>query len=177
MRVEDVPAVMAIERVAFPVPWRASAYEYEVAHNRLARYHILTLTPDGAAEQLIGYTGYWMLADEAHISTIAVGPAWRGRGLGELLLVHLLLHTYEDAASLVTLEVRRSNAVAQALYLKYRFEFVGERRRYYADKEDALLMTAQPLDAAYQAFLIAQQGALFRRLDARPASETEIRQR
>ena len=67
-------------------------------------------------------------------------------------------------ATAATLEVRRSNTVAQSLYSKFRFEVVGERRRYYERREDALIMTAGPLDAAYRVFLKEKQTALFERL-------------
>ncbi len=75
-------------------------------------------------------------------SRLAVSDAWRGRGLGELLLLDLLFAAYTHNAQLATLEVRRSNTVAQALYAKYRFVEVGVRRRYYRNPpEDALLLT------------------------------------
>ncbi|MGH2538188.1 MAG: ribosomal protein S18-alanine N-acetyltransferase [Candidatus Promineifilaceae bacterium] len=160
MRLVDVPVVMRIERLAFAVPWSANAYEYELSFNKLAHYQVLGLK----SGRLIGYAGYWMLAGEAHISTIAIRPAWRGRGLGELLLLNLLYLALADAAALATLEVRLSNTVAQALYAKYRFEPVGRRKRYYQNREDALLMTAKPLDVAYRAFLDAQRQALFGRV-------------
>lgn len=86
----------------------------------------------------------WMFVDEAHVSTIASHPAWRGRGVGELLLLSLMREAERRAAIFVTLEVRVSNTVAQNLYLKYGFEEVGLRKRYYRDNgEDALIMTVQ----------------------------------
>ena len=103
--------------------------------------------------------------DEAHISTIAVSDDWRGRGLGELLLLNLLREAYDFSASLATLEVRRSNIVAQSLYRKYLFKLVGERKRYYQGREDALIMTVKPLDKTYRSFLRARESSLFRRLE------------
>jgi ribosomal-protein-alanine N-acetyltransferase len=164
MRLSDIDSVMAIEREAFPTPWRASAYEYEITRNRMATYQVLTAQLGDRPARVIGYSGHWLLVGEAHVSTIAVGPAWRGRGLGELLLLNLLRLACRQAAQLATLEVRRSNLVAQALYKKYRFDLVGERRRYYQGKEDALLMTVSPLDEGYRAFLRSRQEALFQRL-------------
>ncbi|MCZ7673417.1 MAG: hypothetical protein M5U34_43025 [Chloroflexi bacterium] len=61
----------------------------------------------------------------------------------------------------MTLEVRRSNTTAQALYQKYWFNVVGERRGYYKDtQEDAILMTVEPLNGRYHQFLIAQKTTL-----------------
>jgi len=155
---------MAIEQVVFPTPWKASAYEYEVTRNRLADYQVLLAAQGDQPRQLIGYAGTWLLVDELHVSTIAVSRDWQGKGLGELLLLNMLTKAYEMPVTMATLEVRRGNQVAQSLYRKYRFEVVGERRRYYESREDALIMTVAPLDAAYRVFLKERRGVLFQRL-------------
>jgi len=159
----DIDAVVALENAAYARERSRTGYEYELEHNDLAYYVVLTW---GAAP-IIGQTGHWLIGDEAHVSTIAVQPAWQGLGLGALLLLQLLTHACAQAAILATLEVRRSNLTAQKLYCQFGFEFVGERRRYYRDNgEDALLMTVTPLDAAYRARLAAWQADLWPRLAA-----------
>jgi ribosomal-protein-alanine N-acetyltransferase len=168
IRPSDLPALMKIENKSFPKPWKASAYEYEITRNKLASYQVVTVQIEDKPAQLVGYTGHWLLADEIHISTIATDPKWRGHHLGELLFLNSLFLAYDyrdPKAILVTLEVRKSNIVAQNLYTKYRFVQVGERKRYYSDKEDALLMTAEPLDAAYRDFLKQQWASLSKRLE------------
>ena len=165
MQVMDIPAVKEIDRLSFPTPAREGLFEYEITENNLAWYQVLEWQPGGAASRITGFSGYWLLGDEVHISAIAVHPGWRGLGLGELLLLNLLYLAYRHPAGLVTLEVRPGNAVAQNLYRKYRFEVVGERLRYYRDTgEDALIMTLSPLDAPYRAFLDGQQERLLARL-------------
>lgn len=166
MRLADLRAVMAIESTAFPVPWKASAYEYEITKNRLASYQVLTASQGDQPTEIIGYVGCWLMAGEAHVSTIAVHSKWRGRGLGELLLLNALVISYGASAQLATLEVRRSNIVAQALYRKYLFQIVGERRRYYQGREDAVIMTVDPLDGTYRSHLRRLQHALFERLQS-----------
>ncbi len=142
LRLSDLPAVMPIEQQSFPTPTKEKTYHYELSENKLAHYQALTRRVMEQDEQLLGYAGYWLIADEVHISTIAVAPHLRNRGLGELILLNILYLAYDHDAALVTLEVRVSNQVAQDLYLKYEFETVGRRRRYYKDSgEDALLMT------------------------------------
>jgi ribosomal-protein-alanine N-acetyltransferase len=90
-----------------------------------------------------------MMVDEAHISTIAVQPHWRRRGIGELLLVAMLDRAIELGAEIATLEVRVSNVTAQNLYRKYGFRKAGLRRRYYRDSdEDALIMSTERLTSA-----------------------------
>ena len=164
MRLSDISSVMAIERSAFQVPWKESAYHYEVAENRLASYQVLTVELADLPSKLIGYAGFWMLVDEAHISTIAVAANWRRRGLGHLLLLNVLFLAYKSEAELATLEVRTTNNVAQELYRAYRFEIVGGRKRYYQGREDALIMTVEPLDSAYRSFLNRRRKALLQRL-------------
>jgi ribosomal-protein-alanine N-acetyltransferase len=166
MRLSDISRVMVIERLIFPTPWKASAYEYEVAQNRLARYKVLTAQISDTPEQIVGYAGLWKLSDEAHVSTIGIHPDWQGKGLGELLLLDLLFVSFNISAALTTLEVRKSNTVAQALYEKYGFETVGERLRYYQGTEDALIMTVERLDRAYWNILRANQDRLFQRLSS-----------
>ncbi len=171
MQLSDISRVMEIERKTFPTPWKANAYEYEITRNRIASYQVLTVSFSGQKQSVIGYYGYWHMAGEAHVSTIAVDPLWQGKGLGELLLLSLLNLACSNIARLATLEVRENNTVAQALYQKYLFKTVGQRPRYYQGKEDALIMTVDPLDDNYRVFLRQRKRYLFNRL-AGPTSPT-----
>lgn len=93
-------------------------------------------------EYLTGFVGMWIMVDEAHIINIAVREVCRGQGIGELLLVSSIDISTKLKASVVTLEVRASNTIAQNLYSKYGFSQVGVRKGYYTDnKEDAFIMT------------------------------------
>ncbi|HEX2914044.1 MAG TPA: ribosomal protein S18-alanine N-acetyltransferase [Chloroflexia bacterium] len=95
---------------------------------------------------IIGYGGLWLMMDEAHITTLGVSPEYRGRGLGEFLLVGLIDVAMALGASWLTLEVRVSNTVAQNLYNKYTFKEAGVRRKYYTDNnEDAYIMWSDEL--------------------------------
>lgn len=160
LQIDDLTAVYAIENAIMPDPAKAGTYEYELQENQMAHYHALT-----HANTLIGYGGYWIIADELHVSIVGVHPQWRGRGLGEWLLLTQLQQASTHQAILATLEVRASNVVAQSLYRKYQFEEVGRRKRYYANKEDALLMTVY-FTHDYQQFLQKQGQALETRLVA-----------
>ena len=117
---------------------------------------------------IIGFAGLWLMVDEAHITTIAVHPDYRGRGLGELELMSLIDIAYQIGAKWVTLEVRVSNYVAQSLYRKYGFREAGMRRRYYSDnQEDALIMwTEEIFSPDYKEQFQALKAALLRRLEA-----------
>jgi ribosomal-protein-alanine N-acetyltransferase len=100
------------------------------------------LQPVEPVEYITGFVGMWIMVDEAHVINIAVRERYRGTGIGELLLVSSIDQATKLKASVVTLEVRASNSVAQKLYTKYGFAKVGVRKGYYTDnKEDAFIMT------------------------------------
>ena len=106
--------------------------------------HTRNATNDRA--YIVGFAGFWVIADEAHIINIAVRQAYQKQGLGELLLISLLDMAIEKKSDIVTLEVRVSNTSAQQLYAKYGFTEVGIRRGYYLDnKEDGALMSTEKL--------------------------------
>jgi ribosomal-protein-alanine N-acetyltransferase len=144
MTVEDIDAVHAIEARSFAVPWPDEAYRNELLGNRLASYVVAR-----AGDTIAGFAGLWIMVDEAHVTTFAVDPAWRRRGVGERLLLALLDLAMERRAREATLEVRLSNMPARRLYEKYGFRPVGIRPRYYSDNgEDALIMTTDALVSA-----------------------------
>ena len=108
---------------------------------------------------IAGYLGVWFQGNEAHITEIAVREHLRGRGIGELLLIGSLRAALEYGSSVVTLEVRVSNFVAQRLYEKYGFKSAGVRKGYYADnREDAVIMTTSPIHSqAYRELFLELQ--------------------
>lgn len=136
MRLEDVPRVREIEQMSFRSMWPRDAYTHELRDNRLASYIVARVERD-----IVGYAGMWVIMDEAHITTIAVDPIYRGQHIGERLLIGLIDAALDKGARWMTLEVRKSNSGAQALYHKYGFREIGVRKGYYSDnREDALVM-------------------------------------
>jgi len=145
MRLDDVPAVAAIDRESFPLPWSESSFRHDLTANPAAHL-IVAEDASGGVRRIAGYAGYWLVVDEAHLSTLAVAPAWRRRGVGEHLLRHAMDLAARQGAGMMTLEVRVSNVAARTLYRKLGFRVVGRRRQYYKDNlEDAILMTREPL--------------------------------
>lgn len=120
--------------------------------------------PDLAA--IISFAGLWLMANEAHVTTIAVHPEYRGRGIGELMLTALIGIAYDVHAHSVTLEVRVSNAIAQNLYRKYGFREAGIRRRYYSDNnEDAKIMSTDDITSpVYQTEYLRLRAVLLARM-------------
>ena len=184
----DVPTVVTIDRLSFPLPWSASTYLYELHHNKTSFLRVL-LKPSADGGQavtsaqggwrqwlrgaiglsqeesrVIGYVGFRLQVSGVHISTIAVHPDWKNKGLGELLLLTAIEQALELNAEIVTLEVRASNHIAQRLYRKYGFQFTGIHQAYYRDGEDARLMQAVVGHGAYRARLADLRRALEARL-------------
>ena len=115
---------------------------------------------------IIGFAGIWVMADEAHLTNIAVRKRYQRQGIGELLLIAIIDLATELKASIVTLEVRASNTTAQNLYTKYGFTGVGLRRGYYTDnREDAIIMSTESItSASFREHLQQRKQALSRRL-------------
>lgn len=132
---EFLPDIMPVSDEAYPDSWTEQMFRDELG-NHLSRFYVAF---DG--ELLVGYCGFWLVAGEAHITTIAVGQKLRGRGYGRRLLEHLLETAEGEGATLAALEVRTSNEPAIGLYTSLGFKLVGRRKGYYAKtNEDALMM-------------------------------------
>jgi len=104
---------------------------------------------DYGQQSIVGFVGLWIIADEAHIISIATREVLRRNGIGELLLIAAIELAAELKAHAVTLEVRVSNTDAQHLYTKYGFTQAGVRYGYYVDnREDGLIMTTERVTSA-----------------------------
>lgn len=135
MTMDDVDGVAAVEAATFPTPWSRDAFASEM-NNVAARY--LVAEKDG---RVIGFAGAWIILDESHITNIAVYKEERGQGIGRKLTEGLMQYLSNLGAAYATLEVRKSNEVAQNLYKSLGFIKLGVRKRYYEDNgEDALIM-------------------------------------
>ena len=169
MEYEDIPQVAQIDREAFPGEWvfrSQSAYKQDL-DNPSVRYIVVCNKRDvsgsdgqavqklpwfkrlfsyerhlNVSENIVGFSGFWMMMKEAHIIAIGVRDGYRRLGIGEGLLIATIELAQTLNANAVTLEVRASNEIAQELYKKYGFRVVGRRPRYYSsDGEDAIIMS------------------------------------
>ena len=106
-------------------------------------------------QYIIGFAGFWIMADEAHITNIAVRKRHQRQGTGELLLISLIDLAVKLKVRVITLEVRVSNTAAQSLYYKYGFVRADLRQGYYLDnREDAVLMATGNINSdSFQANL------------------------
>ena len=165
MRIADLDVIEAIDRRCFPQPWQRPVYEVELK-NRAACYLIARI-----GQEIVGYGGAWAIADEAHLTTLAVDPKHRGERVGERLLLSLMEEAVMRRASHVTLEVREGNCPAQHLYRKYGFRNAAIRRNYYTDTgENAIVMWA---DAIHTIVYRQRLYELRQQLDSPRAPEDE----
>ena len=141
MTLEDVPVVVALDQISFSLPWPERSFRFELTDNPASRCWVAEM--DG---RIVGMIVGWMLVDEMHIATIATHPDYRRQGIGSKLLIHILLKSMDEGARSSFLEVRESNIAAQEMYLKFGYEKMGRRKRYYRDNdEDAILMYLKSL--------------------------------
>jgi ribosomal-protein-alanine N-acetyltransferase len=138
MRPDDVDRVVAIERDSFSMPWSRGAFLYEIEQNRAARCWVAR-----DSDVIVGYLCLWEVADEIHITNLAVDRAHRRRGIARFMLTEILADARRRGLRTVYLEVRPTNTGALSLYQSLGFQVVGRRKGYYYDTgEDALVMEA-----------------------------------
>lgn len=144
MRAGDLDEILDIERASFSMPWSRGAFLYEIEQNRVARCRVVR-----HGGRLVAYLCLWDIADEIHITNIAVHPQHRRRGIARALMTAVLEEARSQGHQVVVLEVRPSNQEAIGLYDSLGFQVVGRRRGYYYDTgEDALVMEARLKPAA-----------------------------
>jgi ribosomal-protein-alanine N-acetyltransferase len=132
---DDLDAIEEIDRHSFPRPWPRATFEAELARD-VGRIAV------AVDRVVIAFCNYWLVAGEIHILAIATHPDHRRGGIGAQLLAHALDDGLAHACTIATLEVRRGNIPAIALYERAGFVTVHVRQRYYIDNnEDALVMT------------------------------------
>lgn len=137
MRPTDVSRVMVVERRAYEFPWSDGIFRDCIR----AGYYCCLLMKD---DTLLGHGVMAVAVDEAHVLNLCVDPEAQGQGYGRTLLGHLMVKARAGGATRMLLEVRVSNAAAQALYASVGFIEIGMRRNYYpgrGGREDAIVLS------------------------------------
>jgi [ribosomal protein S18]-alanine N-acetyltransferase len=135
---DEIDSVMAIEHASFTNPWTREMYDAELANSSVSRF-LLARDEQGL---IVGFCAFWHVVDEIHVHNLAVTPARRRTGIGSALVSALISEAERHHARQLFLEVRRSNAPAQALYQRFGFTVVHTRPEYYSHPvEDALVLS------------------------------------
>src|ERR1700730_5364565 len=141
MRRRHLRSVLRIEAQVYPRPWSLPLFMSELNLRGVRAYYVARV--DGA---VVGYSGLMLAGDDAHVTTIAVDPAWHRHKIGSRLMLNLARVAVARAAKHLTLEVRVSNTGAQAMYRAFGFRPAGVRKNYYVEtNEDALVMWADDI--------------------------------
>lgn len=144
MTLSDIEPVIKIDRQSFSMPWSEQLYRSELSNNPAA--YLFVIEAGEELQEVVGFLGFWFIVDEAHISTFAIDPAFRRKGLGRRLLKFALARAASLGAELASLEVRLSNRSAVKLYEEFGFTITGRRKGYYQDNgEDALFMVLKDI--------------------------------
>jgi ribosomal-protein-alanine N-acetyltransferase len=131
---KHLKTVLSIEQASQPSPWSEASFR-----NELDGPQSIFLVGLEAGEP-IAYGGCWILADEAHITNLAVHPDHRRKGIARKLMNEIIKQAVARKAVCATLEVRAGNQPAIALYERFNFVTAGRRKKYYKNKEDAVIM-------------------------------------
>lgn len=139
MQAHDVAEVYNIEKDTFPMPWSLSSFLNDINNNKCARYLVACID-----NHIVAYCGIWIILDEGHITNIAVSKQFRNLGIGKALFATLIEYSAHLGVSYITLEVRKSNTIAQKMYKSLGFYRVSIRKEYYEDnQEDAYIMVSE----------------------------------
>jgi ribosomal-protein-alanine N-acetyltransferase len=144
MTLDDLDRIMEIEKDGFAHPWSADLIRREMVHDWstiLLATQVRRGPGDLPMEVTVGFVVYWLIHDELHVLNIATALEERRRGVARALMEEAARRARAAGAVLATLEVRRSNASALALYRDLGYRQVGIRPNYYVDEgEDAIVM-------------------------------------
>lgn len=138
----DLDGILAVDHASFLRPWTREMYEAELRNLAITRIFVIRTGECAVA----GYCAARIVARELHINNLAIRPEYRRRRLATILLEQVLGAAQAEGGERATLEVRRSNHAARALYEGLGFRVRGIRRDYYAEPvEDALILWREPL--------------------------------
>ena len=131
---DDADGVSRVEAACMPVPWSRQSFWEEASHSDA--YYLIARDAD-RDNLIVAYAGCWVLANEGHITNVAVDPDYQGQGLGRSLMNELTSRVKALGVDSMTLEVRPSNTVAINLYTSLGFRSVGQRPKYYTNPVEA----------------------------------------
>lgn len=115
--------------------WTPSILKEEL-ENKNSSYFVLRKD-----ETIVGFGGFWVSVDDVHLTNIVIKKGYRSAGLGSYLLEHIINEAKTTGKQSLTLEVNEENEPAKKLYLKYGFKILGIRKKYYNNKDNAVIMT------------------------------------
>ena len=144
MRRRHLRRVLEIEDQVYPRPWTHRTFVSELTQMKNGtRYYLVAYVGD----VMVGYGGMMFAGDDAHITNVAVDPAWQGKGVATEMMIDLVNLARDRQCQAMTLEVRHTNAAAQNLYRRFGFVPAGVRKKYYENTDDAIVMWCNDINS------------------------------
>ncbi len=168
MRIEklkrrDLRKLLPIESAVFPEPWSPEVFNSELA---LRKGRLYRAAWDG--DEMAGYIGFFIVDEEAHMTTIATAPAYQRSGVAITMIVDALRTLRSNGVKHISLEVAANNKPAQSLYRRFGFAPIGVRKNYYpVTGQDALVMWVYDIDSDDYATRLDELAASGFKLDER----------
>ncbi|MDD5687775.1 MAG: ribosomal protein S18-alanine N-acetyltransferase [Elusimicrobia bacterium] len=131
---EDINGILKIEQESYPDPWSRKMFERELNLD-FSHFFVATIL-----SEIVAYVCFWHVADEAHVTNIAVSEKYRKKGVGSKMLKYIIDLAKSLQIKKMFLEVRANNIGAKVLYENYGFKNIGIRKKYYSNKDDAVIM-------------------------------------
>lgn len=129
---EEIKDILSTEFDNF---WTYSIFKSEL-ENPNSQYFVAIRN-----DEIVGFAGIWKAIDDMHITNIVTKISKRHLGIASMLLEKLIEVSKEENVNSLTLEVNENNTYAIKLYEKYNFKKIGLRKNYYAQNENAIIMT------------------------------------
>lgn len=135
MSISDLENIKTILESDFDDFWNYNIF-YQELKNVNSEYFIALKN-----NEIVGFAGIWISVDDIHITNIVTKKVYRNHGIGTKLLNHLITTAKAKKLSSLTLEVNETNKSAISLYKKHHFQKIGQRKNYYKQNENAIIMT------------------------------------
>lgn len=135
MNLADLDKISENLETDFDNFWSSSILQSEI-ENKNSSYFVLK-----NKNEIIGFGGFWKSVDDVHLTNIVIKKSYRCKGFATILLKHIIIAAKNTNKSSITLEVNEKNEIAKKLYLKCGFKIIGIRKKYYNNKDNAVIMT------------------------------------
>ena len=135
MSLSDLEEIQDTLLTDFDDFWTVSVFKQEL-QNEHSEYFVCLQD-----EKIVGFAGIWTAIDDIHITNIVTKKTCRNQGIGTKLLEHLIKIAKQKKLPSLTLEVNENNKSAISIYEKHHFQKIGQRKNYYKQNENAIIMT------------------------------------
>lgn len=154
MTIDDLPQVLPIQKALAFQDWNERQFIAEITANYALcvvyeeaqfntnedpRDSIGASPLQNDSKDILGYAVFHLMGPDSELLSIATNDSHQRAGIGTALLNAGIAHLDFENGDKMFLEVREGNTKARRFYEKHGFEPYAERKKYYADGENAIL--------------------------------------